>query len=255
LIALTRMYAAVCGASDLRRAPSPSKSATRTRHPYLLADLRRPLDVDEVFFGEVLGLFGRGGADATICVWSSVGSALVPRRGRTILFDQELPLPARTGYQTGRHQGKIRKGRYQTGAALPFAKTRAVRRLNHHALVTPGSPRELRPPIRSAIHRDDGERDLGVSLTAGWMVCSPVLEQLHQLLGPVRVFQVPGLDPRGPGKTLFVTADSRGDLDAPPKAQVLQSRRAPIRRSRVRRRLRSTRWRIAIEQIGGLEVH
>jgi DNA polymerase IV len=81
--------------------------------------LRRPLDVDEVFFREVLSVFREGRQRRYQIRLLGVGvSNLVPRAWQDDLFDQELPLLRELDLQLDTIREKYGKGAILRGATL-----------------------------------------------------------------------------------------------------------------------------------------
>jgi DNA polymerase-4 len=82
--------------------------------------LSRPLDVDEVFFEEVLTLFRQGRRRRYHLRLVGVGlSNLVPRAWQDDLFDQELPLLRELDLKLDAIREKYGKEAVRRGAALP----------------------------------------------------------------------------------------------------------------------------------------
>ncbi len=82
--------------------------------------LSRPLDVDEVFFEEVLALFRQGRRRRYHLRLVGVGlSNLVPRAWQDDLFDQELPLLRELDLKLDAIREKYGKEAVRRGAALP----------------------------------------------------------------------------------------------------------------------------------------
>lgn len=82
--------------------------------------LSRPLDVDEVFFKEVLALFRQGRRRRYHLRLLGVGlSNLVPRAWQDDLFDQELPLLRELDLKLDAIREKYGKEAVRRGAALP----------------------------------------------------------------------------------------------------------------------------------------
>lgn len=83
--------------------------------------LSRPLDVDEVFFEEVLALFRQGRRRRYHLRLVGVGlSNLVPRAWQDDLFDQELPLLRELDLKLDAIREKYGKEAVRRGAALPY---------------------------------------------------------------------------------------------------------------------------------------
>ena len=83
--------------------------------------LSRPLDVDEMFFEEVLTLFRQGRRRRYHLRLVGVGlSNLVPRAWQDDLFDQELPLLRELDLKLDAIREKYGKEAIRRGAALPY---------------------------------------------------------------------------------------------------------------------------------------
>ena len=83
--------------------------------------LARPLDVDEIFFEEVLALFRQGRRRRYHLRLVGVGlSNLVPRAWQDDLFDQELPLLRELDLKLDVIREKYGKDAVRRGAALPY---------------------------------------------------------------------------------------------------------------------------------------
>jgi len=83
--------------------------------------LFRPLDVDEMFFEEVLALFRQGRRRRYHLRLVGVGlSNLVPRAWQDDLFDQELPLLRELDLKLDAIREKYGKEAVRRGAALPY---------------------------------------------------------------------------------------------------------------------------------------
>jgi DNA polymerase IV len=86
--------------------------------------LSRPLDVDEMFFQEVLSLFRQGRRRRYHLRLLGVGvSNLVPRAWQDDLFDQELPLLRELDLKLDAIRNKYGEDAIRRGAALPYSPT------------------------------------------------------------------------------------------------------------------------------------
>ena len=92
LVALTEDVSGGCAANTSSAHGHHQDTLLGLRDAYLLQNLERPRDVDEIFFQEVLSSSGRAAPAATISGCWGGGVQSGPRAWQDDLFDQQVPL-------------------------------------------------------------------------------------------------------------------------------------------------------------------